>query len=76
VCILLVDDCEIACIFITYFVVTLQNNNVLVNTTFSAINGPHINLKVHISYTNLNFHLLINFSCKNLHYFAVHCFYL
>jgi hypothetical protein len=46
----------------------LQNNNVLVNTRFSAINVPHVNLQLHISYTNLNFHLLMNFSSKNLHY--------
>ena len=67
-CILLVDDCEIACILLAYFVFTLQNNYVLVNAKFSAVNIPYVNLMLYITYTNLNFHFLVNFSSKNLHY--------
>jgi len=48
VCILLADDCEIACILIAYFVVTLHNNDVLVNAKFSAVNIPYVNLMLYM----------------------------
>jgi hypothetical protein len=67
VCILLVDDCEMSFILITYFVVTLHNNNVLANAKFSSVNIPYFNLMLYSSYTKLNFHLLPKFSSKNLH---------
>jgi hypothetical protein len=75
VCILLVDDCEIACILVAYFFVTLQNNDVLVNAKFSAVNIPYVNLMLYISYTNLNFHLLMKFFILKSTLFAIHCFY-